>query len=461
MSHPEDAQHPNEKNTHDETRPLSGRLAIIIVIVGIALAAVLAVAGILPRLHAKKDLQNETDALAPPDVEIARPNLGVTDSTVQLPGALQPYIDSGIYARTAGYLRKWYFDIGAHVHEGQLLGIIESPEVDQQLVQARADLATAQANAGNAVVQAKRYQDLLNDNAVSQQDTDNFVTQRNSTQTQVASAQANVNRLEQLVGFERITAPFTGILTARSIDEGQLIDAGATREIFHMQQTNTLRVYVAVPEVYTRGTRPGVHADLTLAEYPGQHFDGVVVRTTRSIDPTTRTLLTEVDVPNRNEKLLPGAYAEVHFRLPEPVRSLVINVQCMLFRTEGLRVAVVGANNRIKLVPITVGKDDGRTVEIVSGLRPDDEIVQNPPDSIVDNELVHPVRPQAQNQQGPGTAAEHNEGKSDASSNTGNAGGAGSNGKSGGSGGRGQKGASGGNDQGQGSAKNSSGGGNK
>jgi RND family efflux transporter MFP subunit len=394
-----DEQDPMEASS---PKPLSGRTALLFIFIGLGAAVLLAVLGILPRLHARTNLQNQTNALAPPDVLTAKPTSGKTNQELQLPGALQAYIDSPVYARTSGYLKKWYVDIGAHVHKGQLLAVIESPEVDQQLLQARADLATAQANANNAAVQAARYQDLLKGDAVSKQDTDNFVTQQAATTTQVRSAQANVRRLEQLVGFEQLTAPFDGVVTARDIDHGQLIDAGAAREIFHLAQVSTLRVYVAVPQIDSLAARPGVHADLTLAEYPGQHFDGKIVRTTHAIDPNTRTLLVEIDVNNRQGKLMPGAYAEVHMKLGSRGNEMIIPVSTMLFRTEGLRVAVVDAGNKARLVPITVGRDDGRSVEVIEGLKPDDQVIQDPPDSIVDGELVHPVQPQKQNQQGPG-----------------------------------------------------------
>ncbi len=386
----------------EQPRPLSGKLALVLIFAGLGVAVLLAVLGILPRLHAEKTLKNNTSALAPPDVLTEKPTLGKPDQELLLPGALQAYVDSSVYARTSGYLKHWYVDIGAHVHKGQLLAVIESPEVDQQLLQARADLATAQANANNAAVQAARYQDLLKGDAVSKQDTDNFVTQQAATTTQVRSAQANVQRLEQLVGFEQLTAPFDGVVTARDIDQGQLIDAGASREIFHLAQVSTLRVYVAVPQIDSLAAKPGVHAELTFAEYPGQHFDGKIVRTSHAIDATTRTLLVEIDVDNRSGKLMPGAFAEVHLKLNTRGNVMIIPVSTMLFRTEGLRVAVVESGNKARMVPITVGQDDGRVVEVIEGLKPDDLVIQDPPDSIVDGELVHPVQPQKQNQQGPG-----------------------------------------------------------
>jgi RND family efflux transporter MFP subunit len=306
------------------------------------------------------------------------------------------YVDSPIYARTDGYLEKWYFDIGAHVKKGQLLATIASPEVDQQLEQARADLLTAQANAGYAKQQAQRYTDLLADNAVAKQDTENFVTQQASTNTQVKSAQANVQRLEQLVGFESVFAPFTGTVTARDVDIGTLINAGSGtaggHEMFHMDDEHIMRVYVNVPQVDSPSCTPGTAADLTLPQIPGQRFHGKVVRTSRAIDPTSRTLLVEVDVPNADGALVPGAYTEVHFKVKVVKQMLILPVSTLMFREEGLRVVTV-VNGKAKLVPITIGQDDGREVQVVEGLKPDDEVVQNPPDSVVDGEAVRVVKP--------------------------------------------------------------------
>ena len=378
----------------DPPRPSTGKI-ILLLIVLLVVAAVLAVTGIVPRLRARTQLQNDTNASAPPDVLVAKPKEGKAQQELLLPGALQAYIDSPVYARTSGYLKHWYFDIGAHVKKGELLGVIESPEVDQQLAQANADLATAQANANNAAIQADRYRDLLKSDAVSKQDTDNFVTQQASTTTQVRSAEANVQRLQQLVAFEQVTAPFDGVVTARDVDQGQLINAGAGAgsELFHVSQTGTLRVYINVPQIDSRAARPGVKATLTLAEFPGREFEGTIVRTSDSIDANTRTLLVEVDVNNRDGKLMPGAFAEVHMKLPSDARSLVIPVPAMIFRSQGLQVAVV-QGNKAKLVPIAVGRDDGRVVEVTQGLTANDEVIQDPPDSIIDGEIVHVVQPQ-------------------------------------------------------------------
>jgi len=367
--------------------------AITFLIVVVVAAAILAVTGIIPRLRARTKLQDDTNALAAPDVLVAKPQQGKPTEEVVLPGNLFAYVDSPIYARTNGYLRKWYFDIGAHVKKGQLLAEIESPEVDQQLAQARADLLTAEANAKYAQTTSSRYQDLVKANAVSQQDTENFTTQASATSTQVKSAQANVQRLEQLVSFEKVYAPFDGIVTARGIDVGQLIDSGAAKEMFQMAAEQILRVYVNVPQIYSLACKPGLEADLTLDEYPGRRFPGKIVRTAKAIDPTSRTLLVEVDVDNRKGELVPGAYAQVHFKLNNAQPTLIIPVPALIFRSQGLQVATV-IDNKAKLVPITIGQDDGRVVEVTQGLQADDEVIQNPPDSIIDGEVVNVVRPQ-------------------------------------------------------------------
>ena len=375
---------------------LTGRGALILLAVLLVIAVVAAVAGIVPRLRAEKQLSRRTDELALDDVVVDKPQLGEPSQEIVLPGNMFAYVDSPIYARTDGYLEKWYFDIGAHVRKGQLLATIASPEVDQQLAQAKADLMTAEATAHYAKQQAQRYTDLLAQNAVAKQDTENFVTQQASTNTQVRSAQANVDRLEQMVGFEKIYAPFTGTITARDVDIGTLINAGAAtggREMFHMDDEHIMRVYVNVPQVDSPNCTPGTPAYLTLNEFPGREFHGKVVRTARAIDPTSRTLLVEVDVPNPNGQLVPGAYTEVHFRVKVVKQTLILPVSALLFRQEGLRVAIVVNGDKAKLVPITIGQNDGKVVQVTEGLQPDDLVMENPPDSIVDGETVRVVQP--------------------------------------------------------------------
>jgi RND family efflux transporter MFP subunit len=351
----------------------------------------------VPRLRAKKTLSENTNQMALADVSVARPQPGAPSEEIVLPGNMFAYVDSPIYARTDGYLDKWYFDIGAHVKKGQLLATIASPEVDQELAQAKAELATAEATSGYAKQQAQRYTDLLAQNAVAKQDTENFVTQAASTNTQVQSAQANVQRLEQLTGFEKVYAPFDGVVTARDVDIGTLINAGAGgtggHEMFHLDDEHVLRVYVNVPQVDATSCPTGTAAELTVDQYPGRRFTGKVVRTSSAIDPASRTLLVEVDVPNRDGALVPGAYTEVHFKVKVARETLIVPVSTLMFRQEGLRVVTVVNGNQAKLVPITIGQDDGRVVQVIQGLNADDLVVQNPPDSIVDGEKVRVVSP--------------------------------------------------------------------
>jgi RND family efflux transporter MFP subunit len=402
--------HSEHQPPHDDRPPLSGRAALIVLAVFVVLAVVLAVALIVPRVRAEKTLRQRTEQLALADVIVEKPEAGEPTQEIVLPGNMFAYVDSPIYARTDGYLEKWYFDIGAHVKKGDLLATIASPEVDQQLEQAKADLATAVANSGYAKQQAQRYTELLASNAVAQQDTENFVTQAASTNTQVKSAQANVDRLQQLTGFEKVYAPFDGVVTARDVDTGTLINAGAGgtggREMFHMDDEHVMRVYVNVPQIDAPSCAPGTPATLTLTEYPGRQFEGKVVRTSRAIDPASRTLLVEVDVPNRDSSLVPGAYTEVHFKVKVAQQALIVPVSTLMFRTEGLRVVTVVDGNKAKLVPITIGQDDGKVVQVIEGLSPDDLVVQNPPDSVVDGESVRIVTP---NEGGvPGSQKEEN-----------------------------------------------------
>ena len=397
-------EHSSAQNSDNAKPPISGGKAILLLLVVLVVAGILAVTGIVPRLRARTRLDQQTGELAAPTVTVDKPKTGEPSQEVILPGNMQAYTDSPIYARTNGYLKKWYFDIGAHVKKGQLLAVIESPEIDQQLAQSKADLATAQANAGNAKIQSARYQDLLKNNAVSAQDTDTFTTAEASTSTQVQSAIANVQRLEQLVGFENIYAPFDGTVTVRNVDVGALINSGAgatpSSELFHLAAESVLRVYVNVPQVYSVSTVPGVTATLTLAEFPGRTFTGKIVRTARAIDLDSRTLLVEVDVDNRKGELYPGAYAQVHFKINSTHPTMIVPVSTLMFRSEGLRVAVV-QDNKAKLVPVAIGRDDGRTVEIVQGLNSSDDVIQTPPDSLIDGEPVRVVQPSETGQSQP------------------------------------------------------------
>src|SRR5437660_2795031 len=363
----------------------------------LALLAVVAllISGIWSRVRARSTLNAETAQTALPPVSIVSPKQTAPAEEIILPGNVQPFISSPIYARTNGYLRKWYFDIGVHVKKGQLLAVIETPEVDQQLQQARSNLLTAQANLDLAAITKTRYQGLLKSNAVSQQDVDNAVGTYNANKAIVQADQAAVDQYPALVSFEQIYAPFDGIVTARNTDIGDLISSGSAggvkTDLFHIAQPGKLRVYVNVPEEYSQGVKAGMTADLRLAEFPGRTFRGTLVRTAEAITVTTRTLLVEIDVDNPTGTLLTGSYAEVHLAVPAQSSTLLLPVNTLLFRSEGLRVGVV-KDGKVALVAVTPGHDFGNQIEIVSGLKPDDQVVVNPPDSLITGQQVQIVQ---------------------------------------------------------------------
>ena len=361
----------------------------LIVVVG------LLVTGIWSRVKANKSLRAETAQVALTAVSVVSPKQTTPAQEIILPGNVQPYITSPIYSRTNGYLKKWYFDIGAHVKQGQLLAVIETPEVDQQLQQARSNLQTARANLDLASITKTRYQGLLKAHAVSQQDVDNAVGTYNANKAIVEADQAAVDQYTALVSFEKIYAPFDGVITARNTDIGDLINSGsnsaAKTDLFHIAQPGVLRVYVNVPEEYSQGIKVGMTGTLTLAEFPGRQFKGKVVRTADAINVTTRTLLIEIDVDNPSGTLLTGSYAEVHLAVPTQNSTYLIPVDSLLFRTEGLRVGVV-TDGKVVLTTVIPGHDFGNQIEIVSGLKPDDQIIINPPDSILQGQEVQIVQ---------------------------------------------------------------------
>ena len=365
---------------------------VLAAVIALAIVAAVVIAGVIPRLRAKDALAAQTDENAIPTVNVMHPKMGAPQNEIVLPGNMQAFNDSPIYARTNGYLKKWYVDIGAHVKAGQLLADIETPEVDQQLDQARADLNTAQANMQLSQITAQRYQGLAQSDSVSKQDVDNATSDFAAKKAMVASAQSNVGRLEELQSFEKIYAPFDGVITARNTDIGHLINSGAgspATELFHIAAVQTLRVYVNVPQQYSPAAKPGLTADLTLQEFPGRRFHGTLVRTADSIDLASRTLLVEVDVKNPTGELLPGAYVQVHLKVPSGSPALILPVSALIFRSDGLQVGMVpNGGNKAQLVNITLGRDMGNEVEVVSGLQADDLVIVNPPDSLISGELV-------------------------------------------------------------------------
>jgi len=376
-----------------QAEPLHKRGWLVVLIVLVIVAAVV-IGGIVPRLKARAALRTETYNLALPNVTVIHPTQGSPQTEIVLPGNMQAFIDAPIYARTNGYLKKWYADIGARVRTNQLLAEIETPEIDQQLEEARADLNTAQANLALSEITAKRYEDLKNTDSVSKQDVDNAHGDYEAKKATVASAQYNVKRLEELQSFEKIYAPFDGVITARNTDVGHLINSGAgapQSELFHIASIRTLRVYISVPQDDSVNAKPGVSADLTLPQFPGRRFPGKLVRTANAIDPSTRTLLVEVDVDNPTGELLPGAYTEVHLKTPSGVPSYVLPVTALIFRSQGLQVAVVENGDAARLVNISVGRDYGNQVEVVAGLPANTAVITNPPDSLITGEKVRIV----------------------------------------------------------------------
>jgi membrane fusion protein, multidrug efflux system len=375
-----------------EMPPASPRTALIIVGV---LVLVLLVAGALTLIgHASHEraLASETERETIPTVAVVHPTAEKPDEELVLPGTLQAYAESPIYARTSGYLVRWYKDIGSRVKEGELLATIDTPEVDQELNQSKAARQQTVAQMDLAKISADRWENLRKTDSVSAQEADTQASGYKQAQANLAASDANVKRLEQLEGFKRVYSPFSGVLTKRNVDPGALINAGAGatgRELFDIARVDPLRVYASVPQAYMPYIKVGANTTVTLQEYPGQKFLGKIARTAESIDPNTRTLLTEVDVPNKDQKLLPGSFGEVHFAIGSNVNKVTVPVNAMLFRAQGAQVAVIGSDNKVQLKPINIGKDYGATLEVLGGVSIQDQIVINPSDSLEDGQQVN------------------------------------------------------------------------
>jgi RND family efflux transporter MFP subunit len=369
-----------------------GGLRTVAIVIAIALLLAI-VYGLHVRSTSEKRLTVATDEAAIPTVNVTHPVRGIKAGDLALPGNVEAFTDTPIYSRTNGYLEKWYFDIGAHVHKGDLLAVVETPEIDQQLNQSRAELERMQANADLAGVTSNRWQVLLSKHAVSQQEADQTRSNYIAAQAAVDASRANVHRLEQLQSYERIIAPFDGVITERNTDIGDLIDAGSgtsnPRELFHLDAFNRLRVYVSIPEVDSDSIHDGDEATLTQDANPNLKITGRIVRNAEAINQSTRTLRVEVDLDNSKGLLRPGAFVFVHFYLPPMSGSVTIPSNTLLFQTEGLRVGVV-RNNHVQLVPITIGQDFGNAVEVTSGLTPADEVILDPSDSLASGMEVHP-----------------------------------------------------------------------
>ncbi len=384
-----------QQQRHRETRRKGYLLALVLSLIFIIIAAV----GIGMRLSESHALARETEEIAVPSVEVVHPAPEPPQSELVLPSTLQAFIESPIYARTTGYLAHWYKDIGSNVRKGELLAEIETPEVDQELVQARAARDQAVEQLKLAQSSAKRWENLQKMDAVSQQETDERSSSYAQGEASLNAANANLRRLQQLESFKHIYAPFSGVLTRRNTDIGALVNAGnggANQELFVVAQIDPIRIYVNVPEVDSPSIHKGVKVDIQVPALVGQHFTGNVVRTAQAIDPATRTLNTEIDVPNPKGKLLPGSYAQVHLSLNQQIPRLTVPTNALLFRAEGARAAIVGADGKVQLRPVAIGRDFGSAVEILSGLDPSDAVVLSPSDSLENGQVVRVARGGAQ-----------------------------------------------------------------
>lgn len=393
---PDDAPPPGDGAGHEApsrvppARPRRSRRWLWIVLALVAVGGAFA-SGALPRLRARRTVRSETEELAIPTVSVIHPQREAPDQEIVLPGNVVAYGDTPLFARSSGYVKQWYVDIGARVKQGQLLAMIATPEIDQQVQQARGTLAAGQANLRLAEETAQRFTELRTTRAVSQQDVDNALGALRANQATVRAEQATLRQLEQLQAFEQVRAPFDGIITVRNIDVGDLINAGASAtpgtELFHIVQSDKLRVYVNVPEPSAQATRPGLIADLSFAILPTSRFTGTLVRTANAIEPSTRTLRIEILVDNPAGVLFAGAYAQVHLKVPIGRDTFLIPVAALLFRREGLHVATV-SNGQVVMKAVTPGHDLGDRIEIVHGLTAEDAVVMNPPDSITTGERV-------------------------------------------------------------------------
>ena len=368
----------------------------VVLMAGVALLVLLVAGGLtlLARSRQSRALAKETEQSAVPSVAVVHPLAEKPDVELVLPGSLLAFKESPIYARTNGYLLRWYKDIGSRVQKGELLAQIDTPEVDQELSQARATRQQVLAQMELARITAERWENLRKTDSVSAQEADQQSSGYQQSKANLAAADANVRRLEELESFKNVYAPFTGVLTQRNVDPGALINAGAGgKQLFDFAQVDTLRVFTSVPQAYAPNIKAGVKATITLQEFPGVKFAGVVARTAEAIDPATRTLLTEVDVPNHDGRLLPGSFGEVHFAIGSNVQRLTVPVNAMLFRAEGPQVAVVGPDHKVELRPLNIGRDYGASLEVLGGLAVSDQIIVNPADSLEQGQPVNIAQP--------------------------------------------------------------------
>jgi multidrug efflux system membrane fusion protein len=390
--HSQSVMTPEDEEIAD--RPRSARRVALLLFGVVILFAVIFAVVLVQRIRHNRALARDTEALAVPNLTVISPKVQAASEELVLPGQLEAYIESPIYARVNGYILRWYHDIGSHVRQGEPLADIDTPDLDQQLSHAQASLRQVEASLALARISAERWQNLLKSDSVSRQEADVQQSNYEQAQANVAAARAGVRQIEEMETFKHVYAPFSGVITKRLIDIGSLINAGnggTNHELFDLARVDPLRIYAAVPEANSPAIHAGVAAYITLVEMPGARFQGKVVRTANAIDPATRTLLTEVDIPNPNGRLLPGAYAQVHFALSNPQPSLTLPINALLFRADGLQAAVVGSDGRVQLRAVTPGRDYGSSIEVLGGVSAGDRVVLNPPDSLESGERVRVV----------------------------------------------------------------------
>jgi RND family efflux transporter MFP subunit len=386
-----------EKNITPSDSPTRGYLRPILLI-GLGLSLVgLALVGVLPRLAQTRALQEKSTHAQTAAVNVVQATRGQAEVELLLPSTVEPLVDTPIYARTNGYLKKYYADIGAKVEAGAVLAEIETPEIDEQLNQSRAALEQAQANLTLAETSNVRWQDLLRDQAVSKQEADERKAALAARQADLTAAEANVQRLTRLQSFQKVTAPYAGTIIARNVDTGALVSGDnndRNRMLFRLAQTDTLRVYLDVPQNYYRLIAVGQTAQLSFREQPGKTFAGKIVRTSGALDPATRTLRTEVQVPNEQGQLVPGLYAEVKLKLPNENPPVLIPANALILLQDGPHVAQINESGRVRILPVTLGRDFGKTIEVVSGLDENARLVASPSDTLRDGALVEVNRPE-------------------------------------------------------------------
>ena len=365
-------------------------IALVLIVIGLVI-------GLVPRWIARHRLLAQTRADTDPIVSVVSAVPEKSDLGTPLPANVQAFIEASIHARASGYLTNWFVDIGDHVTNGQVLAIIDTPELDEQIAQAKAQLDQAKASLNLAKITADRWNMLLKTSSVSEQDAAEKQSDYVLQQANVEAARANLQRLQDLKSFDRVTAPFTGVITARNTDIGQLITAGGGPELFRVAQTDPLRVYVQVPQQYVHDVVVGQKAQLTFLELPGRTFKATVTQTAGAVDPTTRTLQVELQVPNPRGDLFAGSYAQVRFSDSGDPGALTISDNAIIFQAEGTQVAVVGPDDKVQLRDIKVGRDFGDTIEVLDGLTSTDRVVNNPPDSIADGMSVEVAQPGATN----------------------------------------------------------------